>query len=228
MSKVDRATHGPGWGEVIVGAVLSLVLGVVIGAVLLVLKPVVTVKEPPKEATSDTVYYIEGHKGDTNAARQALAKRKAFAEGRSVTVTEAEINALASAAATPPAPAKPGDKAAPAPAASNETIAVGAPNVRLRDGRMQIGVPVTLNVFGFEQRVLALARGDFEKDGDVFAYEPSEIYLGSCPVQRLPFVSSYIRSKVLHSQKIPEDIAASWSKLANVSIENNALKLTMP
>jgi hypothetical protein len=29
-------------------------------------------------------------------------------------------------------------------------------------------------------------------------------------------------------QPIPEDIKTSWAKLANVSIDNNALKLTMP
>jgi hypothetical protein len=48
MSKVDRAIYGPGWGEVIFGALLSLVLGVVLGALLLVLKPVVIAKETPK------------------------------------------------------------------------------------------------------------------------------------------------------------------------------------
>lgn len=226
-SKVDRAVHGPGWGEVILGAILSLILGVVLGAVLLVLKPVVIAKELPKQPAADTVYYVEGTKGGSDAARQALAKRKAFAEGQSVTVTEAEINALASAASPPAAPVKPGAKPA-APASANETVAVGVPNVRLHGGVMQVGAPVTLTVFGVEQRLIAQARGGFEKDGDVFVYDPREIYLGSCPVQRLPFVSSYIRAKVLQSQKVPEDIAASWAKLANVAIEGNELKLTMP
>lgn len=228
MSKVDRAIHGPGWAEVVLGAVLSLILGVVIGAVLLILKPVISVKEMPKEAdrAPGAVYYIEGAR-DTSKARQVLAKRKAFDEGQSVKVTEDEINALA-AAANAPAPAKPGDKAAPAPAPTNSgLITAGTPNVRIRDGVMQVGVPVTLNVFGFEQHVVAQARGGFEKRGDVFAYDPTEVYLGSCPIQRLPFLSGYIRDKVMAAQPVPEDIATAWKKLANVTIEGNTLNLAM-
>ena len=47
--KTDRAKHGPGWIEVIFGALLSLVLGVLVGALLLAFRPVVVVKEMPKE-----------------------------------------------------------------------------------------------------------------------------------------------------------------------------------
>src|SRR6476660_757483 len=134
--KIDRAKHGPSWAEVILGAVLSLVLGVVIGAVLLILLPVEVAKEKPKEPNPKVVYYIEGAR-DSNKAKQALAKRKAFVEGQSVTVTEDEINSLitpSGAAAEPPkdakakdakakdakakdAKAKTPDKAAPAAAA---------------------------------------------------------------------------------------------------------------
>src|SRR5436190_13777499 len=93
--KIQRAAHGPSWAEVILGAVLSLVLGVALGLVLLVLRPTKTVRELPKEADRDAnlVYYVEGSK-DTTKARQALAKRKAFAAGQSVSVIEDEINSL--------------------------------------------------------------------------------------------------------------------------------------
>jgi hypothetical protein len=227
--KVDRAIHGPGWGEVILGAILSLILGVIVGVVLLVIKPVVVAKELPKDPAPGTLYYVEGLHGDAGKARQALAKRKAFVEGQSIKVTEDEINAL-TASAVPAAPApKPGQKAAaqPEPVKSGETVSTGVPNVRIRKGEMQVGVPITLSVFGFEQRIIAQARGGFEKQGDVFAYDPSEIYFGSCPVQKLPFVAGYIRQKLTSSQKIPDDIAAAWAKLANVSIEGNTLNLAM-
>jgi hypothetical protein len=228
MSKVDRAKHGPGWGEVILGAVLSLILGVAVGAVLMVLQPVISVKEPPKEPIAGAVYYIQGLPGDANKARVAMGKRKAFVEGQSVKVTEDEINALASAAAAPSAPAaKPGEKAAPAAAKTNETLSTGVPNFRVRDGRMQIAVPVTVNVMGFEQKLVAQARGGFEKSGDVFAFEPNEMYLGSCPIQRLPFLAGYVKAKIATSQKVPDDIAAAWAKLANVSIEGNTLNLAV-
>jgi hypothetical protein len=228
MSKVDRAIYGPGWGEVIFGALLSLVLGVVLGALLLVLKPVVIAKETPKEPVAGAVYYIEGAR-DASAARQVMAKRKALVDGQSIKVTEQDVNALVEASGSrPPAtPAKPGAKAEPAPAAPEGWLAAGEPNVRIRNGSMQIGVPVTLNVLGFSQRVIAQARGGFTKDGSVFVYDPSEMYLGSCPIQRLPFVNSFVRSKVLAAHGLPDDITAAWAKLANVTIEGNTLNLAM-
>jgi hypothetical protein len=228
--KVDRAVHGPGWGEVILGAVLSLVLGVVLGAVLLMLKPVITAKEPPKESVAGAVYYIEGSH-DTTKAKQALAKRKAFVAGQSVTATEDEINSLtAPAPAAAPKPAekgKPADKAAPA-SENTGLITPGTPNVRIRNGVVQIGVPVTIAALGFDQKVIVQAHGGFTKDGDVFVFDSTDLYVGACPVQRLPFLAGYVRSKVLAAQPIPEDIATAWRKLASVSVDGNALKLAMP
>ena len=87
MSKVDRAIHGPGWAEVILGALLALLLGIVLGAVLLIVKPVLAVKEVPKEPVAGAVYYVEGSR-DTSKAKQVLAKRKAFVDGQSIKVTE--------------------------------------------------------------------------------------------------------------------------------------------
>lgn len=229
MSKVDRAIHGPSWGEVIFGAILSVVLGVVIGALLLVLKPVVTAPDVPKEPVPGTVYYTPGAR-DGNAGRQAMAKRKAFVAGQSVKVTEQEINALADAAVAPApqTPAKPGEKAAPAPAAPEGFLTPGAPDVRIRSGTMQIAVPVAIDVFGFGTKLIVQARGGtFEKSGDTYSYQPAEVYLGSCPVQRLPFLNGYVRSKLLASHPIPEDIASAWSKLSNVTIEGNTLNLAL-
>ncbi len=241
--KIDRAVHGPSWTEVILGAALSVVLGVVLGAVLLVLRPVVVAKDTPKDADPKAVYFIEGSR-DTAKAKQALAKRKAFVEGQSVTVNEDEINALAAPApATPPgkAPDKKGDpkakadpkakeaeKAAPPPPASDELFSAGPPNFRVRDGVVQFGAPVTINTLGLGLKVIAQARGKIVKSGDVFTFEPSELYLGSCPVQRLPFLAGYVRSKFLAAQPIPEDIKTSWMKLAAVTVEGSTVKLTMP
>ncbi|MDO8541857.1 MAG: hypothetical protein Q7S40_15580 [Opitutaceae bacterium] len=247
--KIDRAVHGPGWGEVILGAVLSLVLGAILGATILILRPVVPGKELPKEADRKrgTVYYLEGSR-DMAKARQAPVKLKAFVEGQSVAVTEEEVNALLASAAPPAAPKaaekKPEPKKAdakktdpkkaagkdPADAAPNsdETVAVGAPNVRIRDGILQLAAPVALNVLGVTEKVMVQARGGFVKKGDVFTYEPTEMYVGSCPVQRLPVVSGYVRDKILSAQKIPDEVAASWRKLSNVAVEGNTIRLQMP
>lgn len=233
--KTDRAAHGPSWTEVIFGAFLSLILGVVIGATLLILRPAVVAKEEPKERERGVVYYIEGSK-DPSKARQAAAKKQAFVAGQSVTVTEEEVNALLAPAAAPAPGAakgaekgkekKDGKEAEAAPAASDGFFTAGAPNVRIREGAVQVGVPVTIGLI--DQKVIAQARGGFVKQGDIFVYEPETMYLGSCPVQRLPFLGGLVRDKVLAAQSIPEDVVAAWKKLANVTVEGNAVKLTMP
>ena len=49
MTKFDRAHYGPSWVEVILGALLSLALGVVLAVAYFVARPVTLVKELPKE-----------------------------------------------------------------------------------------------------------------------------------------------------------------------------------
>jgi hypothetical protein len=223
--KIDRATHGPSWAEIILGVFLSTGLGIVIGAVALMLKPVVTAKEPPKEPDAKAVYYIEGGR-DTSKAKQAPAKRAAFAQGQSVSVTEDELNALVGAPAAPAPAAKPGET--PPPAAPAGALAFGTPNFRIEDGALQIAAPVTVNVAGLGQKLIVQARGGFVKSGDRFVYSPDKLYVGSCPVERLPFLAGYVRGQFLAAQAIPEDLAAAWPKLANVAIEGKTLTLTMP
>lgn len=237
--KLERKNHEPGWGEVILGAALSVVLGVVLGAVSLIFKPVEVVKEPPKEPVAGMTYFVEGAR-DTAKAKQAAAKRKAFAQGSSgvYSIVEDEINVLAgpaTPAATPAASAKakPGEKAAPAPAAAApaapaENVTAGTPNFRIRTGTIQIGFPVTLSAMGAEFKVMVQAQGNFVKKDAMYVFQPDSMLVGSCPVQRLPYASGYVTKKFLAAQVIAEDIAASWPKLTNVAVDGNVLKLTMP
>lgn len=232
-TKIDRTPHEPGWGEIILGAALSVALGAVLGAVSLVFKPVAVVKELPKEPVATMTYFIEGSR-DTAKAKQAAAKRKAFAQGSSgvFSILEDDLNTLAGPATPPPAPAakpKAGEKAEPAPAApGGEMFVAGTPNFRIRDGLVQIGFPVTINALGADLKVIVQAQGKFLKKDGVFAYVPESLVVGSCPVQRLPYASTYVTRKFLASQTIAEDISAAWPKLVNVAVEGNALKLTMP
>ena len=71
-------------------------------------------------------------------------------------------------------------------------------------------------------------RGGFEKQGDVFVYEPDTFYVGSLPLQRIPILANYARAHFLNAQTIPDDIKASWAKLASVSVDGNILNLKMP
>lgn len=248
--KRDMSAHEPSWTEVILGAALSVVLGVALGIFVLAIKPLAGVREMPKEPVAGATYYVVGSR-DSSKARQAPAKRKTFAQGGSVNVTEDEVNSFLAAPPPPvppagaktksgekpkapapvpakaPAPAKAGEKAAPAPA-GGEMLAVGEPNFRFHDGSVQITVPVSVNVLGLEQQLTVLAKGAFVKKGETFKFEAETLYLGSCPVQRVPFLNSFVANKFLASQPVPEDIATAWSKVASVAVEGNVLKLTMP
>jgi len=235
----NRDAHDPSWAEVILGAALSVALGVVLGAVLLAIKPLVAVKEMPKEPVAGVIYYFEGAR-DPAKAKQAAAKRKVFTDGGSISVTEEEINSFLAAppTAAPAAGAKPkpGEKAkAPdkpkagaAAAPAGEVLTVADPSFRIRDGVVQIAVPVTVNLLGLEERLTVLARGTFAKRGDVFAFDPTELYFGSCPLQRIPLAADYVVKKFLTPGKAAEDVTAVWSKLSAVAVEGNTLKLTMP
>ena len=246
--KIDRATHGPSWTEVMVGTFLSVILGAVLGAVLLVFRPVIVAKEPPKEGdrVPGAVYYIEGSR-DTAKARQAPQKRAAFVGGRTISVTEEELNAIVDPAPAgsaagakggekakapekgkTPGKGKDAGKAAPPAAGSGGWVGVGATNVRIRDGVLQVAVPVRIDAFDLGLKFIVQARGGFVRPGSIFIYELSEMYLGSCPVQKLPFLASYVREKFIAVQSIPEDLREAWPKLADVAIEGSTLKLTMP
>jgi hypothetical protein len=246
--KIDRANYGPSWTEVILGAFLSVILGVVLGAVLLIARPVKVEKELPKEEerVRGAVYYVEGSK-DATKGKQAVPKKTAFVAGRSVAVIEDELNALAAPApAAPTAPAKAPEKGKTAdkgkapekgkeaekPAAPTTAVGgmctLGVPNFRLRDGAMQIAVPVTVNTLDLGLQMLVQARGKMAKTAGGFAFEPAEMYVGSCPVHRLPLVSGFVRSQILSEKLIPEDIKGAWAKLADAAIEGGTLKLTMP
>lgn len=223
MSKrFDRARYGPGWPEVIFGAVLSIVLGVVLSAAFFVFKPVTKVKELPKEPIPGTVYYIEGSRDYSNA-RRLVAKQKFFAKGGSVVVNEDELNSAANPATAPVAP---GSEPPPPPT----VLSAGAPNFRIHDGVLQISVPMRVkwDLAYLDQTVLVQAVGSFARRGESIVFVPKTMFVGSCPVERIPRALDLIMKKVFEAQPVPPDIAAAWSKLVDVTVDGSTLRLTMP
>jgi len=220
--RFDRARYGPSWIEVIFGALLSVVLGVVLAVGYFVFKPVLKVKELPKEPVAGTVYFIEGSRDYSNA-RRLVAKQKFFAKGGSVVVNEDELNSAANPVTAPVAPGT-----EPAPPAT--VLSAGAPNFRIHDGLMQISVPVRIkyDLFDVDQVVLVQAFGTFARKGELISFVPKTVYVGSCPVQKIPHAVDFIMKKFFESQPVPPDIAAAWPKLADATVEGSTLKLTMP
>ena len=221
---------GPSWTEVILATSLSIALGITLGAAFLVLKPVLIVKELPKEPVAEAIYYIEGSKDGTKG-RQFPAKRKAFAQGESVVLNEEELNLLVASLQPAAAPAAPKPKPKPGEKTDlsfNAEAKVNPVNFRMHNSLMQIAVPVKVSVMGVESTIVILAKGTFVKHDSGFGFEPSTFWAGSCPLDRLPIVNSMVFNKFIGSQPVPEDIAASWARLAGVHVEGSTLKLVMP
>jgi hypothetical protein len=223
-SKVQRQNDGPGWVEVIFGAALSLVLGVVIAAAYLVFKPVTTVKELPKVIDPHVVYFVEGTK-DSSKARDLGMKRKLLLPGNTVVFNEDELNFLS----VPPAPAAaPKKMELPQPAApAGDTFSAGNPNFRIRKDVLQVGLPVKVTALDMTADLVVQARGNFAKVGDTVVFQANEFYLGSCPLSRLPAARDYVINYISNHAKIPDEVVAAWKGLADAKVEGNNVRLTL-
>jgi hypothetical protein len=219
---------GPGWFEVSLGALLSVALGVVLGGAYLATRPVKKIGDVPKDAPPNAVYYIEGARG-YSATSPVEAKKKAFLAGESVTVDEAELNALFSGPAKPPpAPLPKNTLVQPPPPPVPKEYDKSPLNVRIHDGKIQFGDVYTVNESSISATLIVQARGEFTKNGDTFEFVPDVFYVGCCPLQRIPYVRGWLLKKLLFTEPVPEDFAAAWAKLSDVSIEGSKLRLKMP
>lgn len=221
-SKLRRKIDGPGWIEVIFGAALSLVLGAVLGATFLVFKPVTSVKELPKEPKFDMVYYVEGTR-ESSKIREVSTKRRAMAEGQSVVLNEDELNTLVM---PPKAPRDAKKMELPQEQPDSDVVTPGIPNFRIRDNVMQIGVPLDLSLYEMEHKIILQTRGSFAKVGDAVVFQPAQLYVGSCPLERLPAVRDFVVSKIFAKAKLPEEAVAAWQNVSDATIEGSALRLT--
>ncbi|GAB1488023.1 hypothetical protein MASR2M8_04660 [Opitutaceae bacterium] len=219
-AKIERAKYGPGLVEVTLGAVLSLMLGVLLATAYLVTKPVATVRELPKkeDRVRGQVYFIEGSK-DANKGRTWLRKRQLLLEGQTaeIPLTEDELNTGLNEA---PKPAESG--------ASQALIEPSSVNFRIREGDLQVALPSTLNLIGYRIPVLVQARGGFERDGDRFIFVPDEFYIGSLAANRLPFLRGMVTSRLLAAKTVGSELIEAWGKVSAVSINGDTLQLTLP
>jgi hypothetical protein len=231
LKKIKKTQKGPSMIEVALGACLSVALGVVLGAAYMVARPVTKVTSIPKDAPSSAIYYIEGAK-DLNHTGLA-EKRKQFTNGESVVVDEGELNAffssLSARAVPTAAKPKPGDKPPPPPPpAEAKIIDTGALNARIRESKIQFGDTVTINAFGFSYSFICQAVGTFSKHGSEYEFDPDSFLVGGCPMQRLILIRSYVMNRLLFPTPPPDDVAAAWSRLAEVTLDGSKLRLKMP
>jgi hypothetical protein len=225
LKKVKKSQKGPSWFEVGLGAVLSVVLGAALGAGYMINKPVIKVTAIPKDTVPGAVYLIEGAK---NLNRDVIAdKRRQFVGGETVLLDEADINGFFASIAKPTTPApKPGDKASPGN--DPKILETSAINARIHEGKIQFSDTATVSVLGVSVPVVVQATGVFRKSGSTFEFDPDEIYVGGCPMQRMIFFRTWILKKLLFTQPAPDDVAGAWSKLVDVALEGTKLRLKAP
>jgi hypothetical protein len=221
-SKLQRKIDGPGWVEVICGAALSIVLGVVLAVAFLVFKPVTSVKELPKEPIADMVYYIEGTR-EGSKIREVTAKKRLMAQAQSVTLNEDELNTMVM---PPIVPRDPKNAELVAAEKDVKTIVPGLPNFRIRQNVMQIGMPIQINAYEMEHKVILQTRGSFAKVGDAVVFQPGELWLGSCPLENIPAAKEFVMKQVLARAKLPDDLVAAWKNVGDATIEGSTVRLT--
>jgi hypothetical protein len=223
--KIEKALYGPSATEVALGALLGLLAGVFAACFYLVLKPVSTVKELPKEPIRGMLYYIAG--SDSSAkGRTWSTKQKQLIAGTSLTLVEEELNAWATGTFTAaPKPAA-GAKAEEAKSADGGIFQPGTPNFKFVDGKLQIGTKCVLNWYGLTQEVMVITTGGFERSGDRFVFKAETLHLGSCPMHLLPSLAGPLFDHLVGKKKIPDDIKSAWVKLDDVVIEGTTLKLS--
>lgn len=243
-SKIDRALYGPSLFEVTLGAVLSVLLGAALAVVFMILKPVIVVKDPPKEEerVQGATYFVQGST-DASRSRQWIRKRQMLIDGTPgmIAFSEEELNSWLSSgapkkdkkptkpAAKPATPPKPGaPKQAPAAEPAEELLVLETPNVRIRDSVFQIGFPGSLNIWTFSLPIVLQSQGGFEKIDDIWMFKPSTFLLGSMPLHRIPGFTDELARRFASGGFIPEDALNSWKRVSNVALEGKALKITIP
>jgi len=233
-NKIEKALYGPSMLEVILGAVLGLFAGVLAASVYLVFKPVLPVKALPKEPARGMVYYLPGAETKAKSLTWA-AKQSQFLAGTSVMVVEEELNAwAASRLGATPAPTKPAKAAksnkpdaADSGPVSDAILIPARPNFRIVDGKLQIGLNCTLNWYGVMTDVTVQSTGGFKQDGDRVVFVPELVYLGSCPLHLLPGVSGLLLDQIVAKERIPDEVRVAWTKLSEVAVEGQSLKLAV-
>jgi hypothetical protein len=207
---------GPGPGEIILGSILSVLLGALLAALFLVARPMKAVKEIPAEVESGVVYFIEGKK-DYEASRRWMFKRDVFVQGQSVEVTEGELNFWIGSVYPPPA------KDAP----NSAMFSVGTPQFRIVDDELKAGALCRINI-GFVHEIAVQSAGGFVKDGDTFKLRPREMMIGALPAHKLGPLGAILFDRLAGAFVPPEDVAAAWAKLTDVHVEGNVLVLAAP
>jgi hypothetical protein len=105
-------------------------------------------------------------------------------------------------------------------------LPAGAPNFRLREGVLQVAMPVTLNTFDLGYSALQQAQCTSEKSGDRHVFVPDTLLVGSCRAEKLPFVAGFVLGKIHKALNVVEELAVASGTLSEVKIDGAQLQLS--
>jgi hypothetical protein len=222
MAKASDKNKGPRPVEIGIAAVLSLILGVVGGALFLAFQAPVEANTPPNEEERrfGAVYYIPGKPGGQQHATWQ-PKREALLRGRSGTmpIIEEELNQWAAAEWRQPQAGDDGPVL---------NVRPGTPRFRISEGVFHVNMPLEWSVFGQSKEFKSQAHGGFARRGGIYVFDHERVYIGSMPVPKIFGLSNNVVRRVVNSFDVPEELREGWAGLENVAIEAETLQLTIP
>lgn len=222
MSKAHRSSKlpsPPSISEIVLGIVLSLVLGVLLAGVHLAAASVEKLATMPEEPKEGVVYYIRGGES-TAAAAQWLRKRQLMVETASgeIELSEDELNTWAKGSFE----ATDGEDA-------QQGMILKVPNFRLVEGKLQVGMETEVRSMAFTRSVVVQVTGDFAKGEEgKFEFVPETVMLGRLPAHRIPGLRERVVARLWSAQDLPEDLVKAWGELVEVKVDGSVLKLRFP
>ncbi len=223
-SKKREKEKGPKLYEIIIGAILSVILGVLLAVVYLAFQEVEEVDQLPSEEARQarTVYFVEGETGAPGQFNWR-PKQGAFEEGRSGTLelVEQELNQWVA------------DQFSELEDRDYEDegmfyIAPRTLNFRIDDGKLQLAADLDWTVFGYSHSLKTQALGSFVREEGVFVFEPETMYVGGFKLPEPAVLGSALIRRIVEALNVSADLRDGWASLTDVSIEEDVLILEIP
>lgn len=208
---------GPGIFSIVFGAIFSLVLGAVLATVHLIARPVEVVDAAVKEPEAGKLYFVQGATGGGGWQRKSDLLK---APGGAAAFTESDLNGWSAQTFAPPKKEK---EEKPA-----ELITPGLPNFRFDGEELQVGVVSQLEVSGVKYALVLQAKGGFERGGEGWRFVPSQLYLNSLPLHKVPGAASALLAKLGGAGAMPPEVATVFARATKLGVAGGTLTVSMP
>jgi hypothetical protein len=175
---------------------------------------------PAEDEIQPGVYYIEGRRSGIDGAGWVAKRNEIISElPLEFTVNEQELNQWSSSSFS--------ERRKELVVEIGEAkIEPGIPLFRVADDAFQVGVPIEINGFGQNRRIILHASGTFVEGEDRGPqFQPDTVYLGSCRIPNLQGVSSLVVSGLAGVMGVPEDVHAAWPTITKAQVDGDAVRL---